>query len=167
MPPSKGVYSSVSATPQPKSTRKKSFKFQTLSGCLSQFKRLGEQFRNYWWPWEVFAATISIAATVALIAVLHSVNGHPLQSASFGDAQISINTVVAAITTIIRTSLLVTIAGPLNQSAWNWFSTPGKGNRNRAGRPLKDLDIFGNAARDPWSSIQLLWRTRGMYENFA
>lgn len=93
--------------------------------------------------------------------VLATADGRPLQSLSFGVAQLSLNTIVPAISTVIRASLLVTVAGPLNQTAWNWFSSPRRDGRQQAGKPIKDLDTFGNAAIDSLSSLKLLSRTKG------
>jgi hypothetical protein len=129
---------------------------------LTTFKRSWQSFVHYWWAWEFLAATLSLLATAALIATLVVTDGRPLQSMTFGSVQISLNAFVAAISTVIRTSLLVTVAGPLNQSLWNWFSSPKleKGAQQQSGKPLKDLDTFGNAAQDLWSSLQLLVRTK-------
>lgn len=118
--------------------------------------------RQHWWVWELCSATISIVATFVLITTLADADGRPLRAMSFGTTQFSLNSYVAAMSTIIRTSLLATVAGPLNQSVWNWFSLPRReeGTQNPLGRPLTDLDIFGNAAWDSWSSLQLIVRTR-------
>ena len=92
---------------------------------------------EYWWAWEILGAILSIAATASLIAVLAYEDGRVQQPLPFGATTISLNTIVAALSTVIRTSLAVAIAGPLNQSAWNWFSsfrsssTPPAGSHSR------------------------------------
>ena len=124
--------------------------------ALSLCKRKCKALIRYWWAWELLAAAISISATVILIAVLRVNDGQPLQAPLFGYSEFSINGLVAAISTVIRTSLLLVVGGALNQCAWNWFSSP-----MPVGRPLQDLEIFGSASSNSWSSLQLLFRTKG------
>jgi hypothetical protein len=120
-----------------------------------------ESLVRYWWVWECLSATISFIAVIVLIGTLTEADGRALQSISFGAAHFSLNSYIAAISTVVRTSLLVTIAGPLNQSVWNWFSSSRREDAEfQRGHSLKDLDIFGNAAQDSWSSLQLLLRSR-------
>ncbi|MCJ1479503.1 hypothetical protein MMC13_008189 [Lambiella insularis] len=69
---------------------------------------------------------------------------------------------VAAVATVIRTPLLLVVAGGLNQSAWNWLAekeTSGDSSR----QALEDLEIFSEAAANSRNSIRLLIRTRGRY----
>lgn len=119
---------------------------------------------RYWWAWEILSAAFSLAATVALVTVLAEQDGHIQEPFKLGATQVTLNTIIAAISTAIRTSLALAVAGPLNQSAWNWFSQSRHPGRPLYGRPLKDLDTFGDAAADSWSSLKLLWRTKCTYE---
>ena len=128
---------------------------------FSKLKQGCKSLVRYWWAWEILAAVLSIISTIVLIVVLARNDGHPVQSLFLGGAQVTLNTIVAAISTIIRASLMVTVAGALNQSAWNWFSFPASMEGRPSGRPLKDLDTFGYAAFDSWSSLKLLFKTRG------
>ena len=118
---------------------------------------------RYWWAWELLAAALSIVATIVLIVILRINDGQPQQSFSFGAAQFSLNALIAAISTVVRASLLVATAGALNQSSWNWFLSPPRSNRSPPSKPLKDLDTFGDAASDSLASIKLLFRTKGRY----
>ena len=124
--------------------------------ALSQFQQKCKALVRYWWAWELLAAAVSIIATINLIVVLAVNNGKSLQAPLFGYSQFSLNGLVAAISTVVRTSLLLVVGGALNQCAWNWFSIPISG-----GRPLRDLEIFGSASSDSFSSLKLLLRTRG------
>ena len=113
-----------------------------------------------WWAWELIAATVSVAAMVALIVVLANADHREQQLWSVGNTQLTLNTIVVAIGTVIRSSLLLTVAGALNQSAWNWFAS--KTNRTDTdGQPLKDLETFSEAAANSWNCVKLLWRTKG------
>ena len=124
---------------------------------LSSFKCGSQRLVKHWWAWEILAAALSIAATIGLVVILAKSDGVSLESLSFGAAHLSLNTIVAAVSTVIRAALAVTVAGALNQSPWNWFAQP------QSGKPLQDLDIFGDAASDSWSSLRLLARTKGRY----
>ena len=116
---------------------------------------------RWWWAWEVLATAISITATISLIIVLSQADGRLQKSWTFGAAQLTINTIVALLSTVIRAALLGAVTGALNQSLWNRFS-PSKGGASGPARPLKDLDTFGGAATDAWGSLKLLWRTKGL-----
>ena len=100
---------------------------------------------------------------IALIGVLAGADQHKQKNWAVGGTELTLNTIVAAIGTIIRSSLLLAVAGALNQSAWNWFAA-----RNRdieaEGKPLEDLETFSEAAASSWNSLKLLWRTRCRYE---
>lgn len=128
---------------------------------LSGFQRGCKRLVRYWWAWELLAASLSIVSTAALIVVLKESDQKKQQTIRVGKAELTLNAVVAAISTIIRTSLTVTVAGALDQSAWNWFATSRSGTTVSSGKPINDLDIFGGASSDSWSSLRLLWRTRG------
>lgn len=127
---------------------------------LFQITFVCKRLARYWWAWEFLAAAISIIATIALIIVLREADGRAQRSFQIGGAQLTLNTVVAAISTIIRSSLMVAVAGALSQSSWNWFSSPKQGSLAQSANPLKDLDTFGDASLNSWSSLKLLWRTK-------
>jgi hypothetical protein len=127
---------------------------------LFQITFVCKRLVRYWWAWEFLAAAMSITATIALIIVLREADGRAQRSFHIGAAQLTLNTIVAAISTIIRSSLMVTVAGALSQSSWNWFSSPRQGSLAQSAKPLKDLDVFGDASFDSWSSLKLLWRTK-------
>ena len=128
---------------------------------VSQFGNWCKDLVRWWWAWEVLATTISIAATISLIVVLSQADGRLQKSWTFGAAQLTINTIIALLSTVIRAALLIAVAGALNQSMWNRFS-PSKGGASGPSRPLEDLDTFGGAATDSWGSLKLLWRTKGL-----
>jgi hypothetical protein len=131
-------------------------------GChiFARFRRACKHVVRSWWAWEILAGIVSLVAVGALMFVLVATDGQQQRLLQIGSLQVSLNTVVAAISTVLRTSLIVTVAGPLNQSAWNWFASPLSAHTTTHPRPLRDLDTFGNAAANSWSSMKLLWRTR-------
>lgn len=125
-------------------------------------RRCGRQFVHGWWAWELIAATVSVAAMVALVALLAEADQQQQQNWAVGNTQLTLNTVVVAIGTIIRSSLLLVVAGALNQSAWNWFASR-TGGVEAEGQPLEDFETFSEAAANSWSCLKLLWRTKGRY----
>ena len=97
---------------------------------------------------------------LAIVVVLAEADKHQQQTWSIGNTQLTINAIIAALATVARSSLLVAVAGALNQSAWNWFSSE-TGVVETRGHPLKDLETFSEAAANSWNCIRLLWRTKG------
>jgi hypothetical protein len=116
-----------------------------------------------WWAWEIASAVFSLASTIVLVIVLATQNGKAQTTYKIGSTHVTLNTIVAAISTAMRTSLALAVAGPLNQSAWNWFAQSRRPGRHLRGRPLNDLDTFSEASSDSISSLKLLWRTRCWY----
>jgi len=121
----------------------------------------GRSIMRGWWAWELIAATVSILAMAGLLAVLLYVDRHKQRVWNVGGTQLTVNTIIAAIGTIMRSSLLLVVAGALNQSAWNWFVCKRK-DKEFEGQPLKDFEIFSEAAANSWNSMKLLWRTKGL-----
>jgi len=89
-------------------------------------------------------------------------DGRQQQTWTIGNAQLTLNTIVVAISTVMRSSLLLVVGGALNQSAWNWFAARTSG-AEPEGRPLEDLETFSEAAANSWNSVKLLYRTKGRY----
>lgn len=124
--------------------------------------RHGRSLVHGWWAWELIAASVSVAAMIALIGVLAGADKHKQKNWAVGGTELTLNTVVAAIGTIIRSSLLLAVAGALNQCAWNWFAAR-NGDVEAEGMPLEDLETFSEAAANSWNSLKLLWRTKCRY----
>lgn len=132
-------------------------------GPLSRLKRGCNSVIYTWWAWEYAGAIVSIAATIALVVVLREADQQQQRPWMIGSTQLTLNTVVAIISTVIRASLLVMTAGALNQGLWNWFARKSSDREQRPGQPLKDLELFGEAASSSWASLKLLYRTKFRY----
>ncbi|KAF4824770.1 hypothetical protein CGCSCA5_v000691 [Colletotrichum siamense] len=102
-----------------------------------------------WWQ-EVLWCVISLATFVALVLVLKEFNQKPLPRWPSG---ITLNTIIAALSTVARTAFLIPVSEGLSQSKWAWFK--------KKPRPLADFDMFDQASRGPWGSVGLLVRTKG------
>jgi hypothetical protein len=105
-----------------------------------------------WWP-EILCCLISVVCLVALVLVLQAYDDQPLPAWSGG---ITLNTIVALLSTVCRTLFVVAASQALSQAKWNWF----KGSP----RPLTDLSVFDDASRGPWGSLKLLFTIKGRYE---
>ena len=130
------------------------------AGRSSKLKRTCIGLLYEWWMWEFLAMVVSIGAIIALIVVLKDADQQQQQPWMIGNTQLTLNTVISIISTIIRASLLVMVSGALNQSPWNWFAQREHGHNNWSGQPLKDLDTFGGAANSSLASLKLLYRTK-------
>lgn len=107
--------------------------------------------QHNWWLFEILAALISIAAMLSLLAVLYSYNNTVVETLSPG---ITLNGVVAILSTICRTALMIPVASCLSQGKWLWFS-PSRATSH--GKRLQDLETFDSASRGSWGSLKLLW----------
>ena len=102
---------------------------------------------------------MSLAATLVLVVLLVQADRRQQQAWAAGGTQLTLNTLLAAVATVVRTSLLLVVTGALNQSAWNWFAGK-KTSGDSSSQPLEDLEIFSEAAANSWNSVRLLIRTK-------
>ncbi|KAF6814700.1 hypothetical protein CSOJ01_03923 [Colletotrichum sojae] len=114
-----------------------------------RFTLPAEQILNGWWL-EIFCCWLSIACVAALAVFLKAYDDQPLPEWPSG---ITVNTVVALLSTVTRTAFTIPVAEGLSQCKWNWFK--------QKPRPLSDLDLFDQASRGPWGSLSLMVRTKG------
>ncbi|KAJ3940715.1 uncharacterized protein N0V96_009729 [Colletotrichum fioriniae] len=106
------------------------------------------QILKGWWP-EIIWCLISVVCIIVLVTVLRSYDNQPLPNWPLG---LTLNTVVAFISTFCRTSFVLPVVESLSQYKWNWYKSP---------RPLGDFAVFDEASRGPWGSLKLLLRTKG------
>lgn len=105
-----------------------------------------------WWLVEILLWFVSATCLFSMVAILGVHDGKAIQSTS----SISLNTVVAILSTLSRYALGVPIEACLGQLKWTWF-------RSRTPRKLIDIERFDKASRGPWGSALLLWNMRGRY----
>ena len=129
-------------------------------GRIVKLRRSCTRIFYTWWAWEVGAAIVSVAASIALIVLLKEADQQQQHSWEIGSTELTLNTVVAVLSTVIRAALLVMVEGCLSQGSWNWFARKREDHEQRAGRPLKDLDLFAEAGGNSWASLKLLYRTK-------
>jgi hypothetical protein len=101
------------------------------------------------WQWEFSAAAFSLGCFAAVVGVLITYDTKSLSTWNFAFG-ITLNTLIATISTLSRTSLLVPVASCLSQLKWIHIVT--------ASRSLNEIQIFDDASRGPWGSLELIWR---------
>lgn len=109
-----------------------------------------------WWWMEIGASIISVVTMLMQMIILSRQDGKPIQT--WENGYITVNTVIAAVSTLNRISLMFPVSGAISQAMWIWFSAGSKSERCRS--RLEDLEIFDEASRGAWGSMFLLWRLR-------
>jgi hypothetical protein len=97
------------------------------------------------WILEIVAVIISSGAVIALVALLHRENRKSLSSWTLA---VTLNTVVAALGTLARTSLAFAVSACIGQQKWSWL--------RRKPDSLVAWERFDEASRGPWGGARLL-----------
>ena len=104
------------------------------------------------WKFEIFSMVTSVAALLAIIVVLFKFDG---KSMNTWKAALRPNTVVSALSTLSKASMMMVVGQGLGQLKWTYFQ--------RQPRRLMDFDIFDSASKGPLGSAELLyhinWKT--------
>ncbi|KAK4165481.1 hypothetical protein QBC43DRAFT_287649 [Cladorrhinum sp. PSN259] len=104
---------------------------------------------HWWWWWEIGAMFISVFCMASVVIILAQIDDLPLDSWLL---PIQTNSLIAVLTTIAKTSMLVAGAGCLSQLKWRHFRN---GNQR-----LYDMQLFDDASRGPWGSFMFLGSIR-------
>lgn len=107
-----------------------------------------QNFANTYWIYELSSSLISVVALAGLFAVLGSFNGHARPN---WPAYVSINTMVAITTAILKASMMLSITEGISELKWQWFIKP---------QPLVDVNAFDSASRGPWGAFLFLFTFR-------
>jgi hypothetical protein len=102
------------------------------------------------WASECFWLLLTVAAFVAMVVVLWRYDNEQLPNWPLG---LTLNTAVAFLATLCRSTAVITVTEALSQLKWNWFVT--------GQRPVRDLHVIDQATRYPWASLEMLTRMRG------
>ncbi|KAF2875594.1 hypothetical protein BDV95DRAFT_278577 [Massariosphaeria phaeospora] len=101
-----------------------------------------------WWL-ELAALLLSLASLAAAGVLLHMEDGKPLTTWNF---RASLNTVIATLGTVSRTTLAFAVSACIGQHKWVWF-------RQRTDR-LGTFETFDEATRGPWGGTKLFFRLK-------
>jgi hypothetical protein len=104
------------------------------------------------WTFEILSVIVSIASVVTIVVVLYRENNRSLTAWKFG---ITLNTVIATLGTIARTTLAFAISACIGQQRWSWF--------RRKSDHLVAFERFDEASRGPYGSLQLFVWLRMRY----
>lgn len=91
---------------------------------------------------------------LGLVILLKYFDGQEYEEWAFN---ITLNGVVAVISTVCHTALLVPVGGAISQAAWLYY-LPEKGKRTK---DLEHIETFNDASRGAFGSLRLLWQVKG------
>ena len=111
-------------------------------GTRNHAKRWGYSLKN--WSWELATWVLGTAAFVAIVVLLITFQGKRFDS---WHSDIQITTIIAALSQLAQSALLVSLAACLGQLKWTWL---------RDERSAEDLQLFDEASRGPYGSLRLL-----------
>ena len=110
-----------------------------------------------WWLPEMFASLLSVASTISLIMLVRSYHGRPLQDLNL-TSHLTLNGLVALLSTINRAALMVPIGSVMSQEVWLWLCQTRKGLPSHG--QLGDLELSDAASRGTWGSFLFLLKAR-------
>ncbi|KAK2757415.1 hypothetical protein CKAH01_05672 [Colletotrichum kahawae] len=99
------------------------------------------------WSLEVFALIISMASFAGIVVILAIYDEKP--QPGFANS-ISINTIIAILSTILKATLLFIVSEVMGQLKWQWMETP---------RPVRDIEYFISAGAGLAGSLKFLFFT--------
>lgn len=116
----------------------------------------GKMFGSWWWWWEIGAALLSVMCLLLIITLLIYIDGTVLRE---WPLPFQPNSILAALTTIMKTALLVPVASCIGQLKWQQFTI--------RPTPLDQLQIADDASRGPWGSAIILCKFVGRIRSSA
>jgi hypothetical protein len=108
------------------------------------------------WAFEITAITVTLGALLAIIFVLHRENGKSLSSWTL---PVTLNTVIAALSTLARSTLAFALSACMGQLKWNWLHV-------RADQ-IQAWERFDGASRGPWGATRLFIWLRARYRSWS
>ncbi|KAK8030381.1 hypothetical protein PG990_000115 [Apiospora arundinis] len=114
---------------------------------------------SYWatemWFYDFLAWLISFYCFAGIVVTLLLHRDQPIPEWPF---DITINALVAALSTVMVSTLLVPVSNTIGQLKWSWIQEDH--------RKLEDIAIYDEASRGPWGSLVLLLK-KGFRGPFA
>jgi len=96
------------------------------------------------WVFEILALIASIASIAAIVIILIGQNNKPITAWTF---IFTLNTWVAALGTVARTTLAFAMSACVGQQKWSWL--------NRRSDSVLAFERFDEASRGPWGGSRL------------
>lgn len=142
--------SRYAAAAQPRQEKSPAYEMVAMKDGEASTKP-SQQPPSVWNQWrvEILNCILMISMLCAMVVVLSLNNGKALPDWS---STISINTVVAVISAVLKASAALILAEGVSDAKWKWF---------QRSRSLHDFVVFDNASRGAWGCLQLLAAPRG------
>ncbi|KAK1830659.1 hypothetical protein QBC39DRAFT_353569 [Podospora conica] len=105
----------------------------------------------WWWMPEILSQLGAVFCLAAIIILLWWCDGKPPPNMGLG---ITLNTVLAFLTSLTKVAFMVPIIEGLGQLKWMWFLS-------RQHRPLMDFQVFEEATRGGLGGAKLLFSFKG------
>lgn len=112
------------------------------------YTRHWKDLADTWWPFEILALTLALTCFVALVLVLGASDGNRQQR--WFSERLTLNSLVAFLTTFIRAFMMVSVAAAIGQLKWSRYLG------NDTPRRLQELDTWDEASRGPYGSAKLM-----------
>lgn len=106
------------------------------------------------WSIETVASFFALSSFSVLVVVLKHYDG--ISPTAWPIGVLTLNGLVAVLSTITRAALLALVSTSLSQGKWIQYAKP-------RGRRLVEFDLYDQASRSVWGSLLYLCRTRGMH----
>ena len=110
-----------------------------------------------WWLPEICASLLSIVSFIGLVVLAKHYEGKGVQDVNL-PAPLTLNGLIALLSTLIRAALMVPVGSALSQEAWVWLSRVGKSQKGHA--QLLDLEMSDAASRGAWGGFLFLLQMR-------
>ena len=117
---------------------------ESSSGATTEYRR----HPLYWpceWLWESISSILALGLLIGIAVIFWYMDDRPL---SAWRGQVSLNTTIAILTTSCTAVLMHGVSAFIGQSKWLHFKDKP--------RKLTDFEVYDEASRGPWGSIQLL-----------
>lgn len=105
------------------------------------------------WGYEIFSLVVAMASLLGLVGLLRSVEDQEIPQWSIAGWGVTLNAIISIVSTLFRTTLLVSVARNIGQFGWIWYTHP---------RSLDDLAYYDAASRGVLGSLALIFRLRLM-----
>jgi hypothetical protein len=125
----------------------------TVAGDEKHRGRFSEAFERLEETWYIEAFFLLCSASCAVLIVTFLVVHDNTNIESWRFRFASINTVVSALGTVFKSTLLMAVSAAVAQGKWTWF-------RKRSGT-LSTFQAIDAGSRDTIESFRLLYHTRG------
>lgn len=101
-----------------------------------------------------------MASFIGLIVLVHQYDDKSVQNVNL-PSSLTLNGLIALLSTLIRAALMVPVGSALSQEAWVWFSATGQNGKGQG--QLSDFETLDAASRGAYGSLLLLCQMKRRY----